>query len=156
VVEIISQENIPETVQTAAGERLALMIAGANAKATRVAPCLAGTGDAEPTVEQIDEARLVLLGAITRWTETGAGAYQQQTAGPFSVTTDTRQRIGYNLWPSEIADLQAICKGGKSGIFAVDTVADCSAHAEICALNFGATYCSCGADIAGFALYEEP
>lgn len=44
--------------------------------------------------------------------------------------------------------------GGKA--FAVDSLpSDVTIHAETCALNFGALYCSCGADIAGFPLFEE-
>lgn len=84
------------------------MVAGANARATRVAPCLGAT-DPPPTADQVAEARLVLIGAVQRWAEAGAGAFQQNTAGPFSVAYDTRQRTGFNLWPSEIGDLEAIC-----------------------------------------------
>lgn len=43
---------------------------------------------------------------------------------------------------------------GGVGAFSVDTAPCGSVHALACALYFGATYCSCGADIAGFALYE--
>lgn len=34
-----------------------------------------------------------------------------QTAGPFnnSESYDTRQRTGFNLWPSEIAELRDLC-----------------------------------------------
>lgn len=46
---------------------------------------------------------------------------------------------------------------GPSGAFAVDTVATTgSTHADICTLNFGGTYCSCGAVLTGlYALYER-
>src|SRR5690606_2040150 len=47
--------------------------------------------------------------------------FQQQTAGPFSMSTDTRQRSGYNLWPSEIEALQALCRTGSQDAFSVDT-----------------------------------
>ena len=40
------------------------------------------------------------------------------------------------------------------GAFSIDTVGCATVHADICALNFGASYCSCGADIAGWPLYE--
>lgn len=125
---------------------------GANASALRVAPCLAGS----PTADQLAEARLILIGAVTRWSQAGAGALQSQTIGPFSQAMDTRVRTGYNLWPSEIERLQAICaKGGKAKAFHVDTAPGCgSAHRPWCALNFLASYCSCGVDIAGEPIFE--
>lgn len=134
-------------------ELVETMVAGANAKASRVAPCLADN----PTPEQIDEARLVLIGAVKRWAEAGSGALQSQTAGPFGVTVDSRQRTGYNLWPSEITDLQGICSAGTNGrqAFSIDTAPTASAHLPWCSLMFGATYCSCGADIAGVPIFEQ-
>ena len=104
------------------------------------------------------EAKLVLLGAVKRWVEAGAGSFTQQTAGPFSVSTDTRQRTGFNLWPSEIQALQAICADGPVGrqAFSVDTApAGGVYHLARCSLHFGANYCSCGADIAGYPLYRQ-
>lgn len=155
---IVELADLPSAIQSA--ELVNAMLAGANARALRVAPCLGYTTDTDagtvaPTDDQIAEARLVLIGAISRWSEAGSGALSQQAAGPFSQTIDTRQRTGYNLWPSEIADLQAICKGEGSGAFSVDTAPCASIHSPICALAFGADYCSCMADIAGFPLYED-
>ena len=41
------------------------------------------------------------------------------------------------------------------GAFAIDMAPGVSAiHALACSLRFGATYCSCGADIAGYPIYE--
>src|SRR5690606_11439660 len=102
--QIIQVSDLPESMQSA--ELIEVMVAGANAKALRVAPCLASA----PTEDQIAEAKLILIGAVKRWVEAGAGAFTQQTAGPYSVTTDTRQRSGFNLWPSEIEALQALCR----------------------------------------------
>lgn len=43
----------------------------------------------------------------------------------------------------------------NAGAFSVDTVSSTGgAHLPWCALAFGATYCSCGADIAGFPIFE--
>lgn len=153
MAEIIQVTDLPASVQSA--ELVAAMVAGANAKASRVAPCLAST-DPAPSADQLAEAKLILLGAVKRWAEAGAGSWQQQAAGPYSVTTDTRQRTGFNLWPSEIEALQELCRtAGKAGAFAVDTApGDAVQHSPLCALNFGAAYCSCGADIAGQPLYE--
>jgi hypothetical protein len=174
---IITATDLPSAIQS--HELAGAMVSGANAKASRVAPCLispaapawaastayavgdrvklaggefleateAGTSGATepvapsaiggtvvdgtvtwkriaPTADQLVEAKLVLIGAVKRWAEAGAGAFQQQTAGPFGVTVDTRQRTGFNLWPSEIAELQEICKGddADTDAYAVDTV----------------------------------
>ncbi|MGN7978205.1 hypothetical protein ACTJJ4_11585 [Microbacterium sp. 22195] len=41
------------------------------------------------------------------------------------------------------------------GAFAIDMVPSIgAAHVPWCSLNFGATYCSCGVDIAGVPIYE--
>lgn len=157
---IIEVTDLPADLQTA--ELIAVMVAGANARAARVAPCLTWTGipDTEPapTADQLAEAKLVLLGAVKRWAEAGSGALSAQTAGPFGQTIDTRQRTGYNLWPSEITDLQAICATGTTGrqAFSFDTAAACSAHLPWCNLAFGANWCSCGADLTAeqYPLYE--
>lgn len=151
---IIDVADLPASLQTA--ELVETMVEAANAKASRVAPCLAAT-DPMPSVGQLAEARLVLIGAVKRWTESGSGAFTQQTAGPFSASTDTRQRTGYNFWPSEITNLQDICKTESTGreAFSLDTAGFGSRaiHDEACSLRFGATYCSCGADIAGEPIY---
>lgn len=41
-----------------------------------------------------------------------------------------------------------------SGAFSIDMLGAASAHLPWCAVNFGALYCSCGADIAGYPIYE--
>lgn len=41
-----------------------------------------------------------------------------------------------------------------SGAFVIDTYGCGSAHLPWCSLNFGAVYCSCGVDIAGYPIYE--
>lgn len=156
MAEILASADLPAEVASRVDPALlAIMLAAANSRASRVAPCLTST-DPAPDNGLLEEARLVLIGAIGRWSQAGSGAFQQQTAGVFGVTIDTRQRSGYNLWPSEIVQLQDICKNGSEGkVFAVDTAPDClTVHSLLCSLTFGATYCSCGADIAGDPLYE--
>lgn len=41
-----------------------------------------------------------------------------------------------------------------SGAFAIDMIGFSSMHLPWCALNFGATYCSCGVDVAGYPIFE--
>ena len=207
MAQIITVTDLPTALQST--DMVADMVAGANAKASRVAPCLniptsdwaattaytfdqtvkltgsealkvtvAGTSGATapttpaaiggtvtdgtvtwariaPTPDQLAEAKLILLGAVKRWAETGSGAFQAQTAGPFGQTIDTRQRTGFNLWPSEIVALQDICSSGvASGAFSIDTApGGYGLHADTCSINFGALYCSCGVDIAGYPLF---
>lgn len=157
MAEIITVEDLPTALQTA--ELVETMVAGANARASRVAPCLTWTGtptdEPAPSEDQLAEAKLVLIGAVKRWVETGAGALQSQTAGPFGVTVDTRQRTGYNLWPSEIEGLQEICSAGSESSSRMGSFrpSGCSGHMPWCALAFDANYCSCGSDLTG---YEYP
>lgn len=153
MAEIITSDDLPTDV--AANAMSGMWVDGANARASRVAPCLAAT-DPAPTSDQLAEAKPILIGAILRWSQAGAGAFQSQNAGPFGVTLDTRQRTGFNLWPSEINQLQDICKtGAESKAFSVDTVGCGSVHSPICSIYFGGSSCSCGASIAGEAIYEQ-
>jgi hypothetical protein len=156
---------VGDKVSLPGGEFLEVTVAGTSGATAPLAPSLVGDtvtddtvtwGRIAPTADQLSEARLVLIGAVKRWTEASSGAFQAQQAGPFGVTVDTRQRTGFNLWPSEIEALQAICATATtSGAFTIDTAPSLSGvHAPWCALAFGATYCSCGADIAGVPLYE--
>ncbi|WP_396657118.1 hypothetical protein [Microbacterium oxydans] len=41
-----------------------------------------------------------------------------------------------------------------SGAFAIDMVPSSTMHLPWCSLNFGANYCSCGVDIAGYPIFE--
>jgi hypothetical protein len=100
------------------------MIEDAVAMATMAAPCLAVVDDLSP--QQRKAAKAVIRGAVLRWNDAGSGAVSAEAAGPFSHTLDTRQVRRSMFWPSEITDLQDICKGitEKSGAFSVDTAAD--------------------------------
>lgn len=136
------------------------MIDDATAVALLTAPCLATEDEDNPlTALQLAAVKAVLRGAILRWDEAGSGALSAQTAGPFSQTLDTRTQRRGMFWPSEIEQLQNICKGeGDGGAFSIDTLpaSTTAIHADICALNFGALYCSCGAVLTAlFPLYES-
>lgn len=157
LIEVI---DLPQSIKDAfEPAELQGIVDGLNAKAERVAPCLSVI-DPAPSAGQLAEAKLILLGTLKRWAEAGAGSLTQrsQTAGPFTESNsfDTRQRTGYNLWPSEIAELQDVCSTGadSSSAFTVDTVGLASSHLPWCASMFGALYCSCGVDIAGYPIFE--
>lgn len=156
---IIELNDLPSAIQS--DEMAHAMIDGANAKASRVAPCLAWDGvdvAKAPTDDQMAEARLILIGAVKRWGDAGSGALSSQQMGPYSQSMDTRQRTGYNLWPSEIEALQGICKavgeGGREA-FSLDTAPQgtSSMHLPWCSVSFG-ELCSCGVNLAGFPIFE--
>ena len=94
-------------------EKAQAMIDDAMALAARVAPCINSADFAYEAA-----ARAIIRGAILRWNETGTGAMQAQTAGPFGVTVDTRQQRRGMFWPSEIAELQALC-GASANVYTV-------------------------------------
>lgn len=129
------------------------MIDDAMALAARVAPCITLS-----SFEYAAAAKAILRGAILRWHEAGTGAVQSQTAGPFGQTLDTRQVRRGMFWPSEIIELQGLCGDAEPvGAFSVDTVPTSGAivHSDICTLNFGGLYCSCGAILTqGLPLWE--
>lgn len=87
------------------------MIDDAEAMAVLVAPCITVGGFAHSTA-----VKAILRGAVLRWNDSGSGALQAQTAGPFGQTLDTRQERRGMFWPSEIEQLQNLCGvvGGSS------------------------------------------
>lgn len=136
--------------------KAAQMIVDAEAMAVLAAPCLIDE-DTELSETQSAAVKAILRGAIIRWHEAGSGALKQEAVGPYSATYDNRQVRRGMFWPSEITQLQDICGGrSASGAFGIDTVGTTTNHAEICAVNFGALYCSCGADLTNYMypLYE--
>ncbi|MFC9769463.1 hypothetical protein, partial [Rhodococcus jostii] len=82
-----------------------LMIDDAIATAAVVAPCIL---DEDFTQEAA--AKAILRGAILRWHDAGNGAVVTQAAGPFSQALDTRQVRRAMFYPSEITDLQRLCR----------------------------------------------
>lgn len=152
----LEASDLPEGTGSNVGLTTDQMIDDAEAMALLAAPCL-GDPDLDPALNdrQINAVRAVLRGAIMRWSDAGSGARQSVTTGPFSETVDTTVTRRGMFWPSEIGNLQAVCSSGEKGkAFSIDTVAFGSVHAEACSINLGANYCSCGADIAGFPLWE--
>lgn len=98
------------------------MIDDAVAQAILAAPCLADEGNLD--ANQKAAVKAVLRGAILRWNDSGNGAFQQEVMGPFSIAHDTRQTRRTLFWPSEVTQLEAICRAvtGTTGqTFAVDT-----------------------------------
>lgn len=134
-------------------DKAAAMVADALAMAKLVAPCIAEEGFAHP-----DAAKAVIRGAILRWHESGQGGVSQLQALSFGATIDNRQPRRGMFWPSEIEQLQDMCRtstGGKA--WSYDTAgAGGLQHAETCAVVFGAFYCDCGAIYTGAGPIWEP
>jgi hypothetical protein len=126
------------------------MIDDAMATAALYAPCIL-----EDTFVHAAAAKAIIRAAILRWNDVGSGAFTQELTGPFSATVDTRVARRGMFTGAELDDLKKLCASAPSGAFHVDTVFGFWAmHADVCSLVFGANYCSCGADIAGFPLWE--
>ena len=87
------------------------MIDDAEAMAVLVAPCI----EADDFTKQA-AVKAILRGAVLRWNDSGSGALQAQTAGPFGQTLDTRQERRGMFWPSDIEQLQNLCgvEGGSN------------------------------------------
>lgn len=155
---------------TIAEAKATAMIADAEAMAILAAPCLADLTtapegetpeDAATRAAKLAAVKAILRGAILRWHEAGNGATQgeQQTAGPFGVQrTFVPAARRAMFWPSELEQLQDICGSTEQGdAFVVDTAPTsgyAGLHAPWCSWHFGALYCSCGVDIAGYPLFE--
>lgn len=94
------------------------MIADALALAAEVAPCIL-----EDDFTKAAAAKAILRGAILRWDDAGAGAIVSQTIGPWSETVDTSKVRRSMFWPSEIVDLQKLCRvsSGRGRVFQIDT-----------------------------------
>lgn len=99
------------------------MIVDAVAMATLAAPCLEDEGAL--SLSQLAQVKSILRAAVLRWNDVGSGAFSQEAIGPFSATFDTRQARRAMFWPSEINDLQKVCKGQRaSSAFSVDTMSN--------------------------------
>ena len=123
------------------------MIDDALAEARFIAPAIA-----RDDFEHADAAKAIIRGAILRWEESGSGAVSQQTAGPFGQTIDTRAPRRGMFLPSEIDLLKQMGRGSsRSGAFSIDTAPRGGGvwHDDACNLAFGASWCSCGANLTG-------
>ncbi|TXG88330.1 hypothetical protein DW322_21330 [Rhodococcus rhodnii] len=88
------------------------------ASAPWVAPCIYDEDFAYP-----DQAKAIIRGAILRWADAGTGAITQLSAGSIQQTVDNRTERKRVFWPSEIVDLQRLCKGARAGTaFSIDTL----------------------------------
>ncbi|MGJ4070642.1 hypothetical protein ACN4DJ_05810 [Corynebacterium macclintockiae] len=117
-------------------EQVEILIRDGMALAARVAPCIN-----ESDFQYPDAAAAIIRGAILRWAESGAGGITQQqaSAGPFALNSsfDTRSTRRSLFFPSEITELQELCKTNVGGAFGVDTI---PTKAPGCVLGRDCTY----------------
>lgn len=99
--------------------KAAAMVADAEAKAVLTAPCIADLAADDPKRAAV---RATLRAAILRWHDAGSGVVQQTQVGPFGQSIDTRQARKTMFWPSEIEELQGICRGPAGRAFETDTM----------------------------------
>lgn len=96
------------------------------AKATAVVPIIE-EDTWPPKPEKADQIKAILRAIILRWHEAQSGAVtgRTQTAGPYAqgLQLDTRPKRGYTLMPSEVIDLQRVCRI-QGAMFTVSTVPD--------------------------------
>lgn len=91
------------------------MIEDALAMAELVAPCIADQDFAHAAA-----AKAIIRGAILRWHDSGTGAVSAQAAGPFQQTLDNRVQRRAMFWPSEIEQLQKLCRSATARAYEVD------------------------------------
>lgn len=96
-------------------DRATAMIQDALALAERAAPCIA-----DPEFEYPGAAKAILRGAILRWADQGSGSGPALVAGVFGATPQNQPRRNL-FFPSEIAELQALCGGGRGKAFSINT-----------------------------------
>lgn len=127
--EIITVDDLEPFAKINAAKASA-MINDAMADASRVAPCIL---EDDLPLERIGQFRSVLRAAILRWNETGSGALTQQTAGPLSVSMDTRTTRRGMFWPSELVALRDICRGDEpeGEAFAIDVTPVSGASSDL-------------------------
>lgn len=102
---------------TIASAKAEQMIEDALGMAEVVAPCIT-----EAEFAHRRAAKAILRGAILRWNEAGNGAATTKTAGIYGQTVDTRQPRKAMFFPSEIDQLQKLCRSDDDdgSAFAID------------------------------------
>lgn len=101
-----------------------------------------------PLLVSVEMVRRAMLAPVDQ----APAGQVQQTAGPFSQSVSYTNPTG-DLYLTK-AERQMLGAGGQAA-FTVPLGSPRSAsHRAWCSLAFGASYCSCGADIAGVPIYE--
>lgn len=108
--------------------------------------------DAPPNTRRRIVCAVVRRAMTTAGTEMQGLESFQQSAGPFALTAKPVNPHG-DLYLTR-AEKQALGSGAQKAFGVQVAGFSVSEHRPWCNLNFGATYCSCGLDIAGEPIYE--
>lgn len=144
----LSVDAVRVLVDGADFEALELMCKDVLAVAVAVAPCL--RRDELPD-HITNAAQAILRNAVVRWAQADPSPAVQLSAGPFSQTIDTSQRKGGLLWPTEIKQLQDLCREvtqeSERQAFMADQLPSSPGmvHATTCDVWWAPSRCSCGA-----------
>jgi len=117
--------------------------------------------DVAPSAETASPAtrRRVVCAVVRRAMEAAAGdmtgmSQVQATTGPYSTSYTPANPHG-DFYLTKL-EKQALGVGRQQAYSVQVGPALTVTHAPWCSLNFGANYCSCGADIAGYPIFEDP
>lgn len=124
---------------------------GIDAKITPVPP--ATEPELDPGIPKMIVCAMVKRAMLVANDADGVSA-TQQTAGPFSQSLTFSNPMG-NLYLTKAEKRLLGCVAQEAFTVPMSTVPTV-VHAPWCSLMFGATYCSCGAYIAGTPIYEGP
>lgn len=110
---LLTVDDIKVFAPTIDDAKAAAMVVDTIARAARFAPCLLEPENLSDS--QKAAVKAILRDVVLRWNDVGTGARvthsNQASTGPYSVnqsqTVEATSRVRF--WPSEIAELQAIC-----------------------------------------------
>ena len=107
-------------------------------------------------LDELDQAKLdyVVRDAVVAHVRQPDDATQvTESLGDASTSRTYRSGKGRVVILEEWWNLLSPVEAG--GAFSLDTVGSTDLHLPWCSIYFGADYCSCGADIAGYPIYEN-
>lgn len=106
-----------------------------------------------PTVDEIRQDYVVREAVVTQVRRPDDATQVSVSVDDGNVSRTYRSSAGRVTILDEWWTLLGLGSPGGAA-FDIDVVTLSAVHADVCSLNFGAAYCSCGADIAGFPLFE--
>lgn len=121
-----------------------------------VAEVVGEVGDfdaSHPINPSSDEADQVTLGDLARDAAAIRAAHQWASGIAPELNDPEFVRALYARYRDQLERLKR-WSGTSGSAFTLDAVGLDTIHLPWCNLNFGAEYCSCGADIAGYPIYE--
>lgn len=131
-----------------AAVRIRVACPGIDAKITATAPAVPELDPDVPKIISCEMVKRAMLSPVDQ----APMSQTQETVGPFSRGGTYVNPTG-DLYLTK-AEKQMLGCGGQQAFTIGMNSRTGIVHAPWCSLAFGATYCSCGADIARFPIYE--